>query len=535
MIDHIGLLPAYIAAVTACLALVADLVAPGRWTLPAIVGAIGAAATGVTAAIVGAGHQRSSFCLSGGGCSYRADALAAMVAVLFAVLTIGALGLAVPVLRDRILPSGEFCFLLACSMTGGVMLGGARDLVFVLVAVETITIPLYALVGLRREARAAEATLTFFITSVVATSVALLGAGLLYAATGTVNISRLGAALAADGRPDGVNALIPVGIVLLLVGLAVKVAAVPVHGWAAPTYDGATLPVAAFLSTASKLGGITSVLIVVSALRTRLDVVGPTLAIIAVLTMTIGNLVALKQRRMVRLLAWSSIAQGGYLLAPLGALAISGAKLSQLIAATLAYTVFFVVLEFGAFASLIAVRGPADGGEINAYRGIARRNWWVGTALVLALTGLAGLPPGVSGLFAKVMVVRALVGAGGTWLAVVVALNAVIGLAYYARLIQVLFSRSQPASASGTEPTTEPDLAAVPVLVGAGSTGAGTATAVAVRPVVKAALLPWSVRPVPVAAAVVAVVAVVTVAGVVMGCAPQLVFDAAKAAAQALP
>ncbi|MBN1173496.1 MAG: NADH-quinone oxidoreductase subunit N [Micromonosporaceae bacterium] len=447
-------------------------------------------------------------------------------------------------------------------MTGGVMLGGARDLILLIVAVETVTIPLYALVGLRRQARAAEASLTFFITSVVATSVALLGAGLIYAATGNVTIGWMEPTLTVAARMEGIKTLIPVGIVLLLVGLAVKVAAVPVHGWAAPTYDGASLPVAAFLSTASKFAGIISVLIVFSGLSGQSDVAGPTLAVLAVATMTVGNLVALRQRRMVRLLAWSSIAQGGYLLAPLGAMAAGGSERLTTFEATLAYTMFFLVLEFGAFAALIAVRGSQDGGEIAEYRGVARRSWWVGAALVLALTGLAGLPPGVAGLFAKVAVVQGLIDAGGVWLAVVVAINAVIALAYYARFIAVLFARPAAAEAptSSERPSERPSQrppAAEPArklaLVGAGrggdgdsgdgaggggdsgdGAGGGSVPAAAPQPAPGPGAVPLTSPFAKPGIAVATTIAVVTLAGLVIGLAPQLVLDAARNAAEAL-
>ena len=129
--------------------------------------------------------------------------------------------------------------------------------------------------------------------------------------------------------------------------------------------------------------------------------------------MTVGNLVALRQIRMTRLLAWSSVAQAGYILAPLGAVGLAADNLGPAVAAAVAYTVFFVVLELGAFAAVVALRpADADGGRIDSYRGAARRHPWVGAALALALIGLAGLPPGLAGLFAKVVVVRSLLGGG---------------------------------------------------------------------------------------------------------------------------
>ncbi|GII26121.1 NADH-quinone oxidoreductase subunit N [Planosporangium mesophilum] len=489
-IDQVALLPAYAAALTAVTALVTDLLVPGRRGPVLVVTALGSAATAVAAWVVGGQGTRQTFC-SPAGCSYAADHTSAVVAVVFALLTLGALAFSVPALRGGT-PPGEYCFLLACSLTGGVALGAARDLLTVVIALETLTLPLYALVGLRRRVVAsAEAAVTFFVVSVVSTAVTLLGAALLYASTGAVHFGRLASVLADRGALVS-PPLVTVGVVLVLIGLGFKVAAVPLHAWAPPTYDGAPLPVAAYLSTASKFGGVVAVLLVtVQALRPWLDVAGPVLAVLAALTMTVGNLVALRQRRMVRLLAWSSVAQAGYILAPLGAFAVaagrSEAVLRLAVAAAVAYAVFFVFLELAAFGAVIALRGDTDGGEISEYRGAGRRAPWVAGAFTLALAGLAGLPPGLAGLFAKVTIVRALLAGGAAWLAVVVALNAVVGLAYYLRVVAVLFS---PGPSDGPATVAPP-------------------------------------RPWPLAVGL----AAVTLAGLVIGVAPQLVLDAAELAA----
>jgi NADH-quinone oxidoreductase subunit N len=496
-VDNVALLPAYLAAGTVLFVLLVDLFSP-RAVLP--VAAAGAAATAVGAGLLGRGADRATFCVGGGtrDCSYVADNTAALIAVLFALLTLGVLVLSAPLLASGAVPTGEYCFLLASAMTGGVVLGYAGDLITLIVALETLTLPLYVLVGLRRRTVAsAEGAVTFFVVSVVATSVTLLGAALLYALTGAVHLNALATALAERTELRDIP-LTAAAVVLVLAGLAFKVAAVPFHAWAPAAYDGAPIPIAAYLSTASKLGGVVAILYVaVTGLRPWLDVAGPALAALAVLTMTVGNLVALRQRRMVRLLAWSSVAQAGYILAPLGAFAAADGRTADALGvaatATVAYTVFYVVLELAAFGSVIALRpatenaglgrfrqaaSAADGGEIADYRGAARRAPWVGGAFVLALVGLAGLPPGLAGLFAKVAVVRSLLDGGAGWLAVVVALNAVVGLAYYVRVAAVLF---------------------------------GTAEAPRLR-------VPWAVA---------GALGVITLVAVVVGFAPQLVLDAA--------
>jgi NADH-quinone oxidoreductase subunit N len=448
-VDHIALLPLYAAGGAALLVLIVEL-AVGRRTPVLLAGIVGALAT---VAAPFAANGRSTFCVGAPvqGCSWVGDQHSGLTAVLFAVLTIGVLGLSTPMLRAGVAPAGEYVFLLTCSMAGGVVVGYAGDLITLIIGLETLTLPLYILVGLRRFApgqrvavEGAGAAVTFFLVSVVSTAVALLGAALVYAATGALHLSLL-----TFGSP--VTPLAAVGATLIVVGFGFKVAAVPLHAWAPATYDGAPLPVAAYLSTASKLGGVIALLAVVDGVLPS-GRTGPLIAVLAVLTMTVGNLVALRQRRMVRLLAWSSVAQAGYILAPLAVAAFAAgrgaAAWSTAVTATVAYTVFFVVLELVAFAAVVALRPPgADGGEVAEYRGAGRRSRWVGAALVLALAGLAGLPPGLAGLFAKVGVVRALLGGGAGWIAGFVALNTVIALAYYLRVAATLYA--PPADAAG--------------------------------------------------------------------------------------
>ncbi|WP_432417523.1 NADH-quinone oxidoreductase subunit N [Actinoplanes solisilvae] len=480
-VDHLSLLPLYAAAGTAILVLLADLLVARRLVTMGVL-AVGGLATVVCAIITGA--RVGTFCdPSGSACSWVPGPLAATAAVVFAALTVGVLALSAPSLRLGTAPVGEFCFLLAASMTGGVVVGYAGDLITLIVGLETLTLPLYLLVGLRRFApgervttSAASASVTFFLISVISTAIALLGAALNYAATGALHFDRL---------IDGSGPTAPVataGVALLVIGVAFKVAAVPLHAWAPPTYEGSPLPVAAYLSTASKLGGV----LALAAIVTRSEA-GALTALLAILTMAVGNLVALRQTRMVRLLAWSSIAQAGYILAPL-ALGLEGLE------AAAAYAVFFVVLEFIAFGVVVALRQPgADGGDIDSYRGAARRSPWLGAALVLALAGLAGLPPGLAGLFAKVTIIDVLLDGDQLWLACIVAVNAVIALAYYVRVAAVLYS-APPAVGI---PVADPNL-------------------------LEAALHPRLGVTRPVAAALV----VATVAAVTLGFAPQLLFDA---------
>ncbi|MGH3426947.1 MAG: proton-conducting transporter membrane subunit, partial [Mycobacteriales bacterium] len=237
-------------------------------------------------------------------------------------------------------------------------------------------------------------------------------------------------------------------------------------------------PVVAYLSTVSKLGGLTAVVLVaVGVFGSQLGHVAVVFAAVAVASMTLGNLVALRQLRLSRLLAWSSIAQLGYALAPLGALgsALSGSDTAgddaarhavrQLVAGSLGYLVLYLAVTLGLLAALVAIRAPRDdGGSLEDLRGLAYRRPWLCAGLLFGLAGLAGLPPALAGMFAKLAVLHALLDAGAAWLAVVVVCNAVIGLAVYGRLVRSCFRRSVPAAGSDRERPTErsrlPELAA---------------------------------------------------------------------------
>ena len=220
-------------------------------------------------------------------------------------------------------PQGEWGFLLLCSAAGALTLAASRDLVTLVVALELVSLPAFAMTGLRRgDPAAAEAALKFFLVSVTSTAVTLMGISLLYGATGSMFLDSIAGAVAAGTGPRQV---LVVAAMLTLVGLAFKVAAVPFHMWVPDTYTGAPVAVAAYLSVVSKAAGFAGLMLVLGrGLPGLVDVWAPGLAVLAALTMTVGNVLALRQQHAVRLLAWSSVAQAGYILVPFGAAATVG-------------------------------------------------------------------------------------------------------------------------------------------------------------------------------------------------------------------
>jgi NADH-quinone oxidoreductase subunit N len=484
-IDYVPLAPALVAAVGAVAVLVADLVLPLR-VRPAVLGvAVAAAAGSLVASLALIGQRRSTFCTPpttlpgnvevGQSCSYVLDGFTLFFFVLLSAAAVGTLLVTAAFARDASLPPGEYGFLLLASLTGALALAGARDLITLLVGLETLTLPTYALVGLRRgSGRGAEAALKYLLVSVVASAVTLLGVAFVYGLTGTVHFDRINAVLAA--RPD-IRAL-PLGaaaVVLVLAGFAFKLAAVPFHWWAPDVYQGAPTPVATYLATVSKAGGAAGLLLLsVVAFPAYWRVWGWVLALLAVASMTLGNLVALRQRHAVRLLAWSSVAHSGYLLVPLGAVGMAGpGELTTAVTATLGYLGFYVAVNLGAFACVTAVGRRLPGNAIDSYRGLVAHSPALAAALAFFLLGLAGLPPTLAGLVAKVVVVRAALLGGAGWLAVAVAVNTVVGLAYYLRLAAL------PFRVGPTEAPEQADVAAgvVTAVASAGVVPAGVVSA----------------------------------------------------------
>ncbi|MBC6457742.1 NADH-quinone oxidoreductase subunit N [Actinomadura sp. HBU206391] len=468
-IDYAAIAPVLIVAVTAVALLLADSFDVPRRLLG--LGCAGALLAGLVAVIALAfGRQRATFCLPSGlrgdgppSCSYVADDFA----LLFQVIVLGAAVIVVLLSFDEItaskLPAGEYYFLLLCSLVGALTLVAARDLVLLIVALETLTLPVFALVALRRyDGAASEAALKLFLISVISAAVMLFGISLVYGVTGAMHLDRVAVALART--PADLKPVAAVGVVMVIAGFAFKVAAVPFHFWAPDVYQGSPLPVAALLSVVSKAGGFAGLVITVAIGFPSYGYVwGPLIAVMAAVTMTVGNFVALRQRHAVRLLAWSSVAQSGYMLAPL---AVGSRRLPDAVAATAAYVALYAVMNIGAFAVVAAVARRHARNLLTDYRGLARANPATAAALAFFLICLAGLPPGVMGLFAKIVVFRATVAGDVVWLAVVMAINTVIGLYYYLAWAVRLFAAPEtegPALRTGW---------AVGLAIGAAAAGA---------------------------------------------------------------
>ncbi|MFF8094450.1 NADH-quinone oxidoreductase subunit N [Streptomyces sp. NPDC016675] len=453
-VDWLAIAPPTIAAVVGLVVLVTDLFV--KDTRKPLLGwmSVAGLATAALMLLPLVNGDRSTFCLTGDAdvCSYTADTftLALQFLVLGGALLAALLSVTALKDADRGLPEGEFWFLLLSSAAGAALLPASRDLATLIVALEVASLPAFALVGLRQgDRRSSEAALKFFLSSVTATAVSLMGISFVYASTGTLYLTQVAERIThVDGQ---LTTLAQTGVVLTLVGFAFKTAAVPFHFWVPDTYVGAPLPIAAYLSVVGKAVGFSGlILVTVIALPSYADVWGPALAALAALTMTVGNAGALRQRTTraysaVRLLAWSSVGQAGYLLVPIAAAGYSDEP-ERAIGSTVAYALMYAAVNLGAFAVAVLVGRTRPRNRVADYRGLYASHPLTALLLAFFLLCLAGLPPGIIGLFAKVTVFSAAVDAGLGWLAVVMAANVVIALYYYLQWTALLFRTPEDAT-----------------------------------------------------------------------------------------
>ncbi|MEU2865987.1 NADH-quinone oxidoreductase subunit N [Streptomyces mirabilis] len=446
-VDWLAIAPPTLAAVVGLVVLVADLfIGEEKKAVLGWVSVAGLAASALMLLPLRDG-DRATFCLTGDAhaCSYTADRFTLVIQFLVLGGALLAALLSVTALKDanKDLPEGEFWFLLLSSAAGAALLPASRDLATLIVALEVASLPAFALVGIKRgDKKSSEAALKFFLSSVTATAVSLMGVSFVYATTGSLYLTQIADKIQhVDGQ---FHTLAQAGVVLTLVGFAFKTAAVPFHFWVPDTYVGAPLPIAAYLSVVGKAVGFSGlILVTVVALPSYGDVWGPALAALAAFTMTVGNVGALRQQATraysaVRLLAWSSVGQAGYLLVPIASAAYSK-DAEKAIGSTVAYALMYAVVNLGVFAvaALVARTSPLN--RISDYRGLYARSPLSALILGFFLLCLAGLPPGIIGLFAKVTVFAAAVDAGLGWLAVVMAVNVVIALFYYLQWTTLLF------------------------------------------------------------------------------------------------
>lgn len=440
--------PELIVAGTAVLALIADLMLPRDHKIIgpriAAVGCLGALIPVITLAF----HIGDDGPISLFGGAYVVDGYALAFKGFFVLVAYLTLLLSLDYIADGDYYQTEYYFLLLTSVLGMMFMASARDLVSVFVALETISIPTFILAGWRKhDSKSNEAMMKFFVIGALSSAVMLYGMSMVFGlAGGTTKLAEIATQIPELGVTNDQTGLWILAVFAVLVGFLFKVSAVPFHAWTPDTYEGAPVPVTAFLSVASKAGGFVALTTVVYvAFPGQPDWWQPMIWVLAVASMFVGNLTALRQTNMVRLLAYSSVAQGGFILVPL-AVAGESASSAQALQAVVIYLVIYAVMNLGAFACVIAASKITRSGEISSYRGLYQRSPALVIAFAMAMFSLAGIPP-LAGWFAKLAMFRAVLAAdtaSASVLAVIAVVNSVIAFVYYVKPVTTMIFDDLP-------------------------------------------------------------------------------------------
>ena len=445
-VDYHALAPEIVMAGVVCMVLLLDLFLPEhrKW-MTATLGGFGVLGALIPVLTLAVSSEPARVMFNG---AYVVDDFSLVLKALFLIATYVVILLSTTYVDEGDYYEGEYYLLLLTSALGMVMMASSRDLISIFVALEFLSIPAYMLAGWRkRDTKSNEASIKYYLLGVFASAVMLYGMSLMYGTTKTTILSGIAESI----RDNGVEGATALGIVFVLIGFAFKISAVPFHQWAPDTYEGAPTPVTAFLSVASKAAGFVALItLVFVGFPDGIDVWKPLFWVLSVVTMTVGNVLALKQTNMVRMLAYSSVSQGGFILMPL-AVASSQSDVGLVanrdaLTAVVTYLLVYAAMNLGAFGVVLAVARKTRSGEISSFGGLFSYAPALGVAMTFFMGSLAGIPP-LGGWIAKFTVIRALASDGSGWaiaLAVIGMLNAVIAVGYYGNVLREVWMRPVP-------------------------------------------------------------------------------------------
>ncbi len=437
MSDIVTIAPFAAAVLLAGVVLIVDLIRPGR-TGPIVgVSLVGLAAVAAITVVTG---QTEATAFDG---SYSVDALTTFLDLLFIAIVALSIVFAPDYLAPRGLPMAEFTVILLFALTGAMLISASADLLVLFIGLELMVIPGYLLAGYHKsDGFSTEGAIKYFLLGSFSSAIFLFGLAFIWGLTGSTRIDVV--ALRLSEIVAGTSALSPglaMGLAFLTTGVAFKIAAVPFHYWTPDAYQGSPTPVTGYLSVGPKIGAFALILrLFVEALAAVKDEWLIVIVILAAATMTLGNLVALTQNNVKRMLAYSSIAHTGYMLVGLAAYA---AGRMEGLEGLLYYGVAYSFMNLGAFAVIAALQKRAGvTSSLETFAGLGRREPLLGILMTLFLLSLTGIPP-TAGFFGKAYVILAAVQAGGpvAILAVIAVLNAAAAAFYYLRVVVYMFMR----------------------------------------------------------------------------------------------
>jgi NADH-quinone oxidoreductase subunit N len=427
-IDYHAILPVLILSGTILVVLVTDLFLPSRHKSASMwVALVGVLATLVAIlSLIGQG-DRTTFITS-----YKVDAFTIVFQTFFMSAAAVVLLISYRYFRDGGFYEGEYYFLLLTSFLGCLLMPASRDLLMLFLSLELVSAPGFLMAAFRKsDVKGNEGGLKFFLIGVLSTAVMLYGMSLIYGLTGHLQLDAVSAGLAqlSGARETLANA----AILFVVVGFAFKVSAVPFQFWAPDTYEGAPVPVAAFLGAASNTAGFAGLLqLMFVAFVHEFTFWVPIFAALSLVTMSLGNLVALQQRQVVRLLSYSGIAQAGYILLPFALVTADPSINHSAFQAAVTYLLIYGIMNLGAFAVTTAISARHPRLQIDDFRGLARTAPLLATAMTVFMVSLAGVPP-TGGFWAKLLIFQVGIQRGGigVLLAVAMVINSVISVGYY--------------------------------------------------------------------------------------------------------
>ncbi|MEQ1727593.1 MAG: NADH-quinone oxidoreductase subunit N [Vicinamibacterales bacterium] len=450
--DFVHLLPEIVLTIGALLMLVVDVLAPARRAM------LTGVALAVLAVTLGAVVRDLHVDVSIAGGLLAVDGFGTFFKVTFLVVGMLTVMMSHRYLAIERVSPGEYHFLVLCATLGMMVMAAATDLISGFIGLETMAVSFYILTGyIKPNPRSNEAAVKYFLLGAFSLAIMLYGMSILYGVSGTTHLLAMAPVIAGQER----DPRLLLAVVLIVAGLGFKIAAAPFHMWAPDVYEGAPTPVTAFLSVGSKAASFAMLFrIFGQGLPALVSDWSLLFEVLAIVTMTVGNVAAMTQSNIKRMLAYSSIAHGGYVLIGVVAGTTRG------VSAALFYLAVYALMQLGAFAVVILLRrADAIGDELKDLAGLSGRHPFAAFAMLLFLLSLGGTPP-TAGFMGKFRLFAAAIDSGHVALAVFGVLNSVLSLYYYLRIVMFMYQRGE---ASGSEPRFTPLLASTVAVAAVGT------------------------------------------------------------------